>query len=734
MASPDIIELLSTEADKAVDQIIEDSKRLHVVVNGDGTAQATTEDGSLIPSVRKALLDNLYFKTPPLPWRNGGSISEFNQLYGFTDSSGNTTWWYAPGATTTNQVIMGDSPMNDIKFKIFLDKTNISLIYAPLLSPDLKGNPRVPLAAENDNTNTIASTEFVTRAVDAVKQLIVDSNKTIFDDITVRKKATIRDISVSGAFDYTGQLINAGLATALLNKIRLTGSNADISFENSGAAPVGVTTKTYIKPWEVVTGKLGADDAKFGKANVGNTKASGDSFNVDGNMRGDYLTLDGNADNPADRALLVVNGKAIIRDLEITGTTTGVYANVDGTDIKPRSVTIEKQLVVGTNATITGTLGVTGKTTVKDLEVTGNFIGPAFSVDGKDIRPKSVTTTNDVSVGGNLQITGTTTATGDMSVGNLTVTGKLIADLDMSNSDLDVKNINVSETATIKDLVVTGTVTGVTADVDGKDIKPKTVTTTGDVTVGGGLTVQGAINFTNLNVTKDATVGGVTTLKDLVVTGTVTGITASVDGKAIKPLSVETGVTKVSTLTSTGDVTVGGNLSVTGALALTDLDIAGNIKAASETLTGNLTVGSTTTLKDLVVTGTVSGITANVDNKDIKPNKVSTNFIEFSAESVDNANGLWVPSGKRNMYVLTVSGPLTIGAWTGMSEATKPKPFSAMIYLTQVNSGGHAVTLDSSYYTLNPDVEINTTNGSVTILQLSYCGVGGLVDVIVAKR
>lgn len=734
MASPDIIELLSTEADKAVDQIIEDSKRLHVVVNGDGTAQATTEDGSLIPSVRKALLDNLYFKTPPLPWRNGGAISEFNQLYGFTDAVGNTTWWYAPGATTTNQVIMGDNPMNDIKFKIFLDKTNISLIYAPLLSPDFKGNPRVPLAAEDDNTNTIASTEFVTRAVEAVKQLIVDSNKTIFDDITVRKKATIKDIAVSGAFDYTGPLFNAGASTALLNKIRLTGASADISFENSGAAPVGVTTKTYIKPWEVVTGKLGADDAKFVKANVGNTKAAGDSFNVDGNMRGDYLTLDGNGDNPADRALLVVNGKAIIRDLEITGTTTGIYANVDGTDIKPRSVTIERQLVVGTNATVAGTLGVTGKTTVKDLEVTGNFIGPAFSVDGKDIRPKSVVSEGGVSVGGNLQITGTTTATGDMTVGNLNVTGKLTANLDLAGSDLDVKNLNVSETATIKDLVVTGTVTGVTADVDGKDIKPKTVVTTGDVTVGANLNVQGSINLTDLDITGDATVGGVTTLKDLVVTGTVTGITASVDGKAIKPLSVETGVTKVSTLTSTGDVTVGGDLHVTGALALTDLDIAGNIKAASETLTGNLSVGATATVKDLVVTGTVTGIVANVDGKNIEPNKVTAGYIEFENMSNSAVTGTWVPPGDKNMHVLTITGETTIGPWPGLGNTEKPKPFSAMIYLTQANGGGHAVHLDSSYYVMNPTTEIKLPSGSVSILQLTYCGVGAIVDVLVATR
>lgn len=39
-SNTDILTLFSSDADKAVDQIIEDSKRLHIVVNGTGTEQA----------------------------------------------------------------------------------------------------------------------------------------------------------------------------------------------------------------------------------------------------------------------------------------------------------------------------------------------------------------------------------------------------------------------------------------------------------------------------------------------------------------------------------------------------------------------------------------------------------------------------------------------------------------------------------------------------------------------
>ena len=57
--------------ENAVDQVIIDSERLHNVVNGSAVEEVITEDGSTIPTIRKAMLDNIYFKTPPLPWSAG---------------------------------------------------------------------------------------------------------------------------------------------------------------------------------------------------------------------------------------------------------------------------------------------------------------------------------------------------------------------------------------------------------------------------------------------------------------------------------------------------------------------------------------------------------------------------------------------------------------------------------------------------------------------------------------
>ena len=73
-----------------VDQVIVDSERLHNVVNGTAVEEVITEDGSVIPTIRKAMLDNIYFKTPPLPWTVGATCTVFNQLYAFKSATGSS--------------------------------------------------------------------------------------------------------------------------------------------------------------------------------------------------------------------------------------------------------------------------------------------------------------------------------------------------------------------------------------------------------------------------------------------------------------------------------------------------------------------------------------------------------------------------------------------------------------------------------------------------------------------
>lgn len=98
----------------AVEQTITAGEQIHQIVNGTATTEVTVEDGSKVPSIRKALLDNFYFKDP-IAWQVGQTENVFNQLRQFTDGS----WWYAPSATASSPISMGSTPVGDPLWKIY---------------------------------------------------------------------------------------------------------------------------------------------------------------------------------------------------------------------------------------------------------------------------------------------------------------------------------------------------------------------------------------------------------------------------------------------------------------------------------------------------------------------------------------------------------------------------------------------------------------------------------------
>lgn len=103
-----------TTYSEAVEQTITAGEQIHQIINGTATTEVTVEDGSKVPSIRKALLDNFYFKDP-IAWQTGQTETVFNQLRQFTDGS----WWYAPSATSSNPITMGSTPVGDPLWKIY---------------------------------------------------------------------------------------------------------------------------------------------------------------------------------------------------------------------------------------------------------------------------------------------------------------------------------------------------------------------------------------------------------------------------------------------------------------------------------------------------------------------------------------------------------------------------------------------------------------------------------------
>ena len=102
---------------EATEIAIEASNQLHGVINGDANAEVTVEDGSKIPSVRKAMVDSLYFK-PPIAWAQGEYEDTYNQLREFVDGDVRT-WWFAKGATVSTPVLMTTNPATDVNWTLW---------------------------------------------------------------------------------------------------------------------------------------------------------------------------------------------------------------------------------------------------------------------------------------------------------------------------------------------------------------------------------------------------------------------------------------------------------------------------------------------------------------------------------------------------------------------------------------------------------------------------------------
>ena len=443
----------------SVDQFILDAERAHKIINGSAFDSVQVEDGSYVPTLRRAMLDNLYYKTPPIPWNAGTVVREFNQLYSFTASDGDVSWWYAPGATQAKPVTMGASPVGDINFRVFLDTGSISQLYAPINSPFFTGNARVPTPAEGDDSFTIVNSTFVKSAIaKAIEGITGGSTTGKFEDLEVTNNTKLNKLEVAGKATFKSQ-IDGTEVQMLINTIRLMNDTAKIDFSYNDPNLAG-KLKSLIRPYLIESSAINADTLIVKEtAQVGNElnpATSGNAFSVYGNMVSQYQRITGNSKRPVTDALLIVDGRAEIKDLKVTGTTTGVAGNVDGTTIKP--IAVETDNIKAKNVDVATRLTVAGTTNVKDLNVTGTVTGitfPSTVIDGKDIKPRSVAATAD--------------------------------------SKFDAK-------VTVKDLVVTGTVTGITADVSGKDITPRSVGAAEYVNVGTSLSVAGQATVAQLKV------------------------------------------------------------------------------------------------------------------------------------------------------------------------------------------------------------------------------------------
>lgn len=395
----------ANDLEAIVTQLELDSDRMHIVVNGDATTTAFAEDGSELPSIRKTLVDNLQFKTPPVAWAAGTLVRAYNQLYIFDGK-----WWYSPVATNSNLVTQGASPVNDPNWRLFPNVGSDSSTYAPINSPLFTGNPQGPTPATGDDSKSLATTEFIQ---DVATELRAEISGAVggagsFTSLNVSGATTLNTLAVSGA-------ISAPTSDATLHKITLQGSDGELTFANAGTPPVVGAPLTSVKPYGITTYDLNATKIETGVMSATDVTL-------------EHLHITGNGADPAGTQDLIVDGNTTVNNLTVTGTVTGISSSVDGTAIAPSSVTSP----TGTfeNLTVHNTLEVDGTTNVNNLNVTGTVTGISANVDGTAIAPSSVTTTGNVGVAGQLNVNGST------NVGDLNITG-IVTGLTLPPSNVD---------------------------------------------------------------------------------------------------------------------------------------------------------------------------------------------------------------------------------------------------------------------------------------------------------
>lgn len=591
--------------ENAVDQVIVDSERLHNVVNGTAVEEVITEDGSAIPTIRKAMLDNIYFKTPPLPWTVGATCTVFNQLYAFKSAAG-TQWFYAPSASVDNPVRLPADPTESGYWKIFLDSKYMEDHYATKESPVFTGNPQCPTASLESEDETLANTSFVHQLVRS-QLLNLQAGTLALEGLNVNTLIKTNNLSVTGNASFAG-LVEASGSQGKFRQVTLTkeGSTLDFAYRN----PLDPDELSTLLDYHSVT----TDSITAHKIVNGSASSDNDTISMEGlgNNRFDYVYITGSGAKGSDEPTLTVSGITKLENVIITGDVQGIPHSVDGKDILPNSVGTKR-------LTVTEALTVQGD---------ANFAG---------------INTNTLSAAGAL-------------------TAKTVTGVEGSFTTLAI-----SDTASV----------------------------TGDLAVEGGTLLKGT-------------------------------------------LGVSGGVTMESTLTVNGNTTFGGS---TGTTTVHNLNITGSVTGLTIDFTGTTINPSAVLAEYATISSSLSATEANISSCTLT--KATVAKMEFSTSeltaTVDVASGIWNPDGEKQIYVMHLDKNITLDAWAGITAAgtegdPKPNAFSAIIYVVQDATGGRTLTLGSNYAVVSRTQAIGGAANQVSILQLTYPGFGDIVDVIIAQR
>jgi len=501
-----------------------------------------------------------------------------------------------------------------------------------------------------DGTATLAGTN-ITGTVTLVGDFAQTGNQTVTGDVTVGENLTV---GASAQFEEI--LIDD-------NFITTTSSNADLELRASGTGDILIPNNDLTVNNDVsVTGNVDAnnvtvaanvtsDSANIGDVQITSSLIESTASNADLELRANGT---GNIIVPTNDVVLgqdlTVNGSTDLQDVDITGTLTHVG-----------------------NTTQTGNYTITGQFSNGDVTINGNTITTTVSDSDLELRASGtgevVVPTNDVTLGQNLTVNGSTdlqdvAITGTIThIGDISQTGTLTVNGDFDNGNISINDNIITTTDSNSDLELRASGTG------------EVVVPTNDVTLGQDLTVNGSTDLQGTEVTGTIThVGDVTQIGNYTVTGSWTNGDLQFDSNTITTTQSNSDLELRANGTGeivfpNNDVEIVNNLTVSGDTDLQDTEVTGTI-----THTGNtVQVGNTTITGNVSISGTVDiASTAQFEDIKIEGNVVTTTDSNSDLELRASGTGdVIVPSNDVQITNdLFVDGTITVGDVTSAGTIT----------------------------------------------------------------
>lgn len=456
------------------------------------------------------------------------------------------------------------------------------------------------------------------------------------------------NVSIAGNLSVTGNITYINVSDLVVEDplIFLAANNvtdlADIGFTaqwNDGTQQYGGIARDHTDGvWKVFSGVTTAPTTVVDWANAVFDTFRVGALRVDGYISGADIDLTGN----------------------VTGTT-GVFTTGNIT-------TVNATTINGTNAVLSG-----------DIDAS---TGTIDTLDGVD-----------ASFSGNLEVTGTSTFTGNITSGNIDV-------VKLTNGSMIIASGNISNAGTVAatnvnatDIIASNvTVTTVNAtDVNATDVNATDGTFTGNVVATGDIDATGDMGATSI-----------------LATGTITAI-GNIDGGNIST----TGLIGSALLNVTANAVVG---NITAGAGVFSQDVSGS---GSAVFTGNITGGNLITSGGIDATGTiiaVGNITGGnlITSGDIDATGTITagNYLGNGATlSGINAFSTFVVDGQDNVVADSISDSLTLTAGAGIVLLTDAA--NDAITIAVVSSGDSIFATGGDMGTV--DEEVNATEDLGTV-------------------